>query len=109
MRSSLPKIALVGLKVTSVTPIVNVSGGGGAGTSTVGVTASVAPCGFGGAGAAFGGGEATTITVYLFNSSNGFKNATRSADAFFSTIAHLIPFNSSNSWFLLIAIFNLPF
>lgn len=86
-------MALVGLNVTSVTPIVNVDGGGGAvstGTSAVAVAVAVEA-------AALGGGDATTTTVYLFNSNNGFKKSTRCCDAFFSTMAHLTPFNSSNS------------
>ena len=62
--------------------------------------------GLGGEATTFGGGEGTTTTVYLLNSSNGFRNSTRSLEAFFSTMAHLTPFNSSNSWFLFIAIEN---
>ena len=92
-------MALVELKVTSVTPIVNVSGGGGDCSSTISwVFASATPGGLGAvAGAGFGGGEVTTTTEYLLSSSNCFRNATLSADAFFSTIAHFTPFNYSNS------------
>jgi len=132
-----PKMAMMGLKVTSVTPIVNKDGGGGVGggsttgDSTVGgstlagvvlsvvapateAVASVDPAaatGFGAAGFAvppggtgFGSAAATTTTVYLLNSNSCFKKSVRSFDTFFSTMAHLTPSNSSNSWFLLIAI-----
>src|SRR5687768_3246699 len=93
-----PNTALIALKVTSVTPMVKVAGAGGTAgagaASAVVVVAAVAAAG----AAAFGGGEATTITVYLLNSSNDCKKSTRSCEAFFSTIAHLTPFRSSNSW-----------
>ena len=49
-------MAFVGLNVTSVTPIVNVSGAGGGGGASTGASPST---GFG-AGAALGGGEGTT-------------------------------------------------
>ena len=51
--SSLPKIAFVGLNITSVTPTVNVEGGGGGGggnssaaamTAAAGVAGVMAPC-----------------------------------------------------------------
>ena len=83
-----PKIALVALKVKSVTPTVNVvgaagaSGTGGAGAGVV-VSPSAAGAVTGAAGAALGAGLPTTTTWYLFNSNNCFKNATRSGLAFF--------------------------
>src|ERR1043165_3660703 len=82
----------MGLNVTSVTPTVNVKGTAGGAPSSVEVVA------------AFGGGLGTVTTVYPFSSRSCFKKSDRSFDAFFSTMAHLTPSRSSNSWFLLIAI-----
>jgi len=99
-------MALVALKHQSVTPIVKVVGaGGGAGATGAGAGASPSTgAATGAAGAALGAGLSTTTTSYLLNSNKVFKNCTRSALAFFSTIAHLLVPKSSNSWFLLIAI-----
>jgi hypothetical protein len=100
-------MALVALKHKSVTPIVNVVGAGGsigaAGAGAAGASPSTGAA-TGAAGAAFGAGLSTTTTSYLLNSNKVFKNCTRSALAFFSTMAHLLVPKSSNSWFLLIAI-----
>lgn len=92
-------MALIALKVRSVTPTVKVVGAGG-GVGAAGVGATVSPStelGEGAEGAAFGAGLYTTTTSYLLNSNNFFKNATRSALAFFSTIAHFAVPKSSNS------------
>ena len=99
-------MALIGLKRRSVTPTVKVvgtgGGGGGGGGAAASVMPSVAATGFGGT-AALGGALAATTTVYLFSSRRYFRNSTLSGETFFSTIAHLIPFSSSDSWFLLMA------
>ena len=87
-------MALVGLKATCVTPIVNVSGtGGGVGT---GVSEGSPSFGTTGAGA-FGGGDGAIITVYLLYSSNSFRKVSRSLYAFFSTMAHFTPSIKWNS------------
>ena len=114
-------MALVGLKRTSVTPTVKLYGGGGGGggggtgvsctgggaeTSspvTTGAAGIAGAAGLGGGAATLGGGLATTTTVYPLNSSRSFRKETRSGDTFFSTMAHLTPSSSSNSWFLLMA------
>jgi hypothetical protein len=86
-------MALVALKTTLVTPTVKEDGG----------RFSVE---FSGAETAIlGGGDGTTLTVKPLAVNNSFKKITRSSDTFFSTIAHLMPSSSSNSWFLLMAIF----
>ena len=86
-------MALVALKTTLVTPTVKVAGG----VFSVGSS--------GAATAVFGGGDGTTLTVKPLPVNKSFKKVTRSSDTFFSTIAHLMPSSSSNSWFLLMAIF----
>src|SRR5215204_6428660 len=100
-------MALVGLKLTSVTPTVKVVGAGGAGgvggtrgtagTSIFSAVAAAVGAGAG-TGTAFGGGEGITTTVYLFSSNKFFKKFTRSCSTFFSTIAHFTTSSSSNSW-----------
>src|SRR5882724_3366539 len=99
----------MGLNITSVTPMVNSSGAGGTGgEGTTGAVASVPSAvtvaAGEGAGVGFGAGAATMTTVNLLYSNKGLRKSTRSFVAFFSTIAHLTPFSSSNSWFLLMAI-----
>src|SRR5258708_39160785 len=85
-----PKMALVGLNMTSVTPMVKVAGGGGAAGEGGGTDAG------GAAGAALGGGLGPTTTVYPLDSSSRRRKSIRACEAFFSTTAHLIPSNSSN-------------
>ena len=96
-------MALIGLKVTSVTPMVKVSGAGGKGGASIGgggggsVPSCAVATGFGGAGFAAGAGVGTTTTKYLLNSKSFFRNSVLPGETFFSTMAHFTPFRSSNS------------
>jgi hypothetical protein len=93
--NSLPYMALIELNNMFVTPTVKVSIIG-SGVFSVSVTAA----------ATLAGADGTTTTVKLLYSNKGFKNATLSADTFFSTMAHLILSRSYEILLELIAIIN---